>query len=171
MPDHLIKLAKVTGVHGLKGELVVHPYSGESESLTAYGPLYDEKGREFKLTLRFAKGKSWVCAAEHIATRSEAEAIGKPELYADEALFADLQDGEFYHKDLIGLPLVDDTSNTYGHVKAVLNYGAGDLLEIDKAAPEAGHSATIVIPFTHDIDIQPQNQRLVVTSDWLKNWV
>jgi 16S rRNA processing protein RimM len=50
----------------------------------------------------------------------------------------------FYHADLIGLTAVDRNGVTIGTVKAVHNFGAGDLLEI---APQGGGD-TILLAFT-----------------------
>ena len=41
----------------------------------------------------------------------------------------------WYHADLVGLRVAGEDGRVYGHVAAVLNFGAGDLLEI---APEGG---------------------------------
>ena len=43
-----------------------------------------------------------------------------------------LEEGEYYHADLIGLPCEDPDGAALGIVVGVENYGAGDLLEIEK---------------------------------------
>src|SRR3546814_12286599 len=43
-----------------------------------------------------------------------------------------LAEGEYYHHDLIGLPCVSTDGRDIGHVAAVENFGAGDLLQIEK---------------------------------------
>ena len=43
-----------------------------------------------------------------------------------------LGEGEYYHADLIGLPCVGAAGEVLGTVVAVENFGAGDLLEIEK---------------------------------------
>ena len=42
-------------------------------------------------------------------------------------------DDEFYHADLVGLARDDSDGGAFGTVKAVHNFGAGDLLEIEPA--------------------------------------
>ena len=51
-----------------------------------------------------------------------------------------------YIVDLIGLKVIDDNRQPFGHVSEVHNFGAGDVIEI---APIDG-SASIMVPFTHD---------------------
>ena len=57
-----------------------------------------------------------------------------------------LPEDEFYHADLIGLEVFDTGGARLGRVRAVLNHGAGDLLEIE--AP--GRRATVLLPFTRE---------------------
>jgi 16S rRNA processing protein RimM len=44
-----------------------------------------------------------------------------------------LAEGEYYHTDLIGLPCEDAAGAPVGTVAGVENYGAGDLLDIEKS--------------------------------------
>ena len=53
-----------------------------------------------------------------------------------------LEEGEYYHADLIGLPCVDGEGRDRGRVVAVESFGAGDLLEI-----ELGDGKRSLIPF------------------------
>ncbi|MFP5330622.1 MAG: ribosome maturation factor RimM, partial [Alphaproteobacteria bacterium] len=50
----------------------------------------------------------------------------------DRADLPPLGEGEYYHADLIGLPCFDREGREVGNVSAVENYGAGDLLEIER---------------------------------------
>ncbi len=40
------------------------------------------------------------------------------------------EEGEYYHADLMGLAAQTDEGAALGTVVAVLNYGAGDILEV-----------------------------------------
>ena len=79
-----------------------------------------------------------------VVTKDAADALRGTRLYAPRDALPNLPDDEFYHADLIGLEVVDTGGARIGRVKAVLNHGAGDLLEI--AAP--GQSQPILLPFT-----------------------
>ena len=57
-----------------------------------------------------------------------------------------LDEGEYYHADLIGLPCETEAGELLGRVVAVENFGAGDLLEIEK--PDGKKS---LIPFRDGI--------------------
>ena len=78
-----------------------------------------------------------------IATREEAEALKGTRLYAPRDRLPPLADDEFYHADLIGLAVVDTGGAPLGTVRAVLDHGAGDILEIARpGAPD------LLLPFT-----------------------
>ena len=72
-----------------------------------------------------------VARFEGIADRSAAEALRGSLVEVDRAALPPLEEGEYYHADLIGLPAVDRAGSAVGTVVAVENYGAGDLLEIE----------------------------------------
>ncbi|HET8750524.1 MAG TPA: PRC-barrel domain-containing protein, partial [Sphingomicrobium sp.] len=72
-----------------------------------------------------------------------------------------LEDGEYYHADLIGLPCVDREGNPVGTVVAVENYGAGDLLEVEL---QAGKRA--LIPFSAGI-ADLEDDKIVLNPDFL----
>ena len=52
-------------------------------------------------------------------------------------------DDEFYHEDLVGLAARDRGGRELGRVAAVLNFGAGDILEI-----ATGDGGSELVPFT-----------------------
>ncbi|HUD49951.1 PRC-barrel domain-containing protein, partial [Parvibaculum sp.] len=66
----------------------------------------------------------------------------------------------WYHADLIGLSAVGMDGEVYGRVVAVENFGAGDLLEIERA--EGGPS--VYLPFTDENvpEVDIAGQRIVI---------
>ncbi len=79
-----------------------------------------------------------------ITSKEAADALRGISLYADRDKLPGLPDDEFYHADLIGLEVVDTGGTVLGQVSAVLNHGAGDLLEVYGS----GLTAPILLPFT-----------------------
>ncbi|HMA14972.1 MAG TPA: ribosome maturation factor RimM, partial [Kiloniellaceae bacterium] len=69
-------------------------------------------------------------------------------LYVERAALPEPEDAEeFYHADLIGLRVEDAAGRLLGHVKAVENHGAGDLLEVDRAEGQG----PLLLPFTRRV--------------------
>ncbi|HEX8936784.1 MAG TPA: PRC-barrel domain-containing protein, partial [Sphingomicrobium sp.] len=79
----------------------------------------------------------------------------------DRAALPPLDEGEYYHADLIGLPALDRDGKEVGRVAAVENYGAGDLLEI--LSPDGKRS---LIPFRQGI-ADLKDERIVLDPEFL----
>jgi len=137
-------MATIGAAHGLKGELRVNTFTGEPLALGRYGPLYDRAGRRFDVLSARPQGNVIVVRFKGVDDRTAAEALNGTDLFVDRsALPADLADDEFYHADLVGLAVHDDSGNTIGRVGALQNYGGGDILEITL---NSGRQA--LVPFT-----------------------
>ena len=139
--ERRIALAAVAGAHGVKGELRLKLFSDSVDSLAHHKKLY-VGGAERRLLGIRDSGKTAVARFEGVADRSAAEALRGSLVEVDRSALPPLDEGEYYHADLIGLPAVDGQQNAIGAVVAVENYGAGDLLEIE--APDGKRS---LIPF------------------------
>jgi len=137
----------VAGAFGVKGEVRLKSFCAEPEAIATYNPLYSEDGsRRFSLTLTGAIKHGFTARLEGVQSKEDADALRGVRLFADRAQLPDLPDDEFYHADLIGLDVLDTGGATLGKVKAVLNHGAGDLLEVQLP----GQSSTVLLPFTQD---------------------
>ena len=128
--ERRIALAAVAGAHGVKGELRLKLFSDSAESLSRHQKLY-VGGAERRLVAARDSGKAAVARVEGIGDRSAAEALRGSLVEVDRSQLPPLEDGEYYHADLIGLAAVDAEGGPIGTVVAVENYGAGDLLEIE----------------------------------------
>src|SRR5438128_177547 len=128
--ERRIALAAVAGAHGVKGELRLKLFSDSIESLSTHEKLYVGGAERRLLTIR-ESGKMPVARFEGIADRSAAEALRGSLVEVDRSALPPLEEGEYYHADLIGLQALDRDGQPVGVVAAIENYGAGDLLEIE----------------------------------------
>lgn len=128
-----VQLGQIGAPHGITGEVRIKSFTDNPLALSNYGPLYDDKGRQFDIEkLRPAKNVI-IARLKQVKTREDAEALNGVKLFIErDQLPADLDDDEFYQADLIGLHAHDDKGNQCGTVVAFYNFGAGDLLEIRK---------------------------------------
>jgi len=137
-------MAVIGAPHGISGEVRVKTFTGDPMALGAYGPLQTEDGRIFTVTsVRPAKNIVVVRFGE-VKDRTAAEALTGLALYVDRSsLPTDLEDDEYYHADLIGLLVIDETGEKVGKVAAVHDFGAGSIIEITLPS---GRST--MVPFT-----------------------
>ena len=143
-----ILMGVVTRAHGIRGDVVVKWFGEDVEAVSSYKMFHDEQGtQEYRVThARPLKGNTFVAHFLGVDSRTDAEAMRGTSLFIDRTLFPQIEDDEFYLVDLIGLKVIDDNRQPFGHVSEVHNFGAGDVIEV---APVDG-SASIMVPFTHD---------------------
>jgi 16S rRNA processing protein RimM len=142
-----VLLGTIVGAQGLKGEVRVKAFTDSPEKLAAYGPLHAKDGRRFSvLNVRESKGLA-IVRFEGIATRSSAESLKGLELYVARSALPHPEEREFYHADLLGLRAEDTVGRGIGKVIAIYNFGAGDVIEIER---DDGRG-TVLMPFTREI--------------------
>lgn len=135
----------VTGAHGLRGLVRVRPFTDVPEDIAAYGPVESGDGeRSFALEIRNRTGKGQLLVAiDGVADRTAAEALKGTQLFVSRETLPAVAEDEFYFTDLLGLAVVGLAGETVGTVRAVENFGGGDMLEIDDA-----RGGVSTIPFT-----------------------
>ena len=127
-----VALAAVAGAHGIKGELRLKLFSDSVESLARHSHLH-VGGRELALKDIKDGGKTAIARFDGVSDRSAAEALRGSLVEVDRAQLPPLEEDEYYHTDLVGLPCVEESGKGLGIVVAVENFGAGDLLEIERS--------------------------------------
>src|SRR5690625_2444950 len=141
-------LAAIVGAHGVRGLVRRKRFTEEPESVVADGPLSDEAGeRQFRLRLKGQVKGLLLAEVEGVADRDAAEALRGLRLYVARAALPPPEDPEeFYYADLVGLRVETSKGELLGEVRAVQDFGAGDVLEV---APPEGRS--FYLPFTRQV--------------------
>lgn len=160
MPPERVALAAVAGAHGVRGEVRLKLFTDSVENLARHERLL-VGGEERRLLGIRDGGKLAVARFEGVADRSAAEALRGRLVEIDRAALPPLEEGEYYHADLIGLPCFDREGEPVGKVVAVENFGAGDLLEV-----ELDDGRRSLIPFRQGI-ADLQGGRILLDRDFL----
>jgi 16S rRNA processing protein RimM len=155
-----IALAAVAGAQGVKGELRLKLFSSSADSLAAHEKVTVDGVDRRLLSVRDA-GKVAIARLEGIDDRSAAEALRGSLVEVARSALPPLADDEYYHADLIGIPAVDAAGNSVGTVVSVENFGAGDLLEIEKADRKRS-----LIPFRAGV-ADLEDGRVVIDPEFL----
>ena len=129
--DRPVVLAAVIGAHGVAGEVRLKLFGEGPDSLKRYGSL---NAGARTLTIKSVRPgpNGAVARFAEVGDRNEAEALRGTELTVPRSALPPLEEGEYYHCDLIGLACLTDAGESIGTVVAVENFGAGDILEIEK---------------------------------------
>ena len=158
--DKRIALAAVAGAHGVKGEVRLKLFSDSLDSLSRHDRLWIG-GVERRLLDARESGKAAIARLEGVGDRSAAEALRGQLIEVDRAALPELEEGEYYHADLIGLTCFTEAGETVGSVVGVENYGAGDLLDIELTTGKRS-----LIPFRDGI-ADLIDARIVLDPDFL----
>ncbi len=142
-------LGVILGAFGVHGEVRVKSFCQIPENITAYGDVFSESGQKFHLhSVRTIKDGIAV-RIDGVQSREDAIALKGTELFANRGDLPDLESDDFYHSDLIGLAVVGQDNTALGHIIAVHNYGAGDILEVQPQTATKENS--VLLPFSHAV--------------------
>ncbi|PTQ07502.1 16S rRNA processing protein RimM [Sphingomonas oleivorans] len=156
--ERLVTLAVIIGAHGVRGEVRLKLFTEDVSGLEAH-----QSFNGGTLTLKSVRDGSNGAIARfaEIADRTAAERLRGTELAVPRSALPPLAEGEYYHADLIGLRCVTDDGQEIGTAVAVENFGAGDILEIEK--PDAKR---FMVPIAVAVTIEPE--RLVVDAAFVE---
>ena len=130
MSDKPVTLAAVTGAHGVTGEVRLKLLG---EGYEALKPHKSFNGGSLTLTKLRSDNKGGAIARfAEVADRTAAEQLRGTALAVSRENLPALDEGEFYFSDLLDLAVVTDTGEAVGRVCAVENFGATDIVEIEK---------------------------------------
>jgi len=145
-PSRLIRVGRVAGAFGVRGEVRISTYTQEPLAIAGYGALLREDGAPAIVIKSARAAKDGVIAwVEGIADKDAADALRGLVLFVDRDRLPEPEEDEFYLADLIGLAAVSPQGEALGKVRQVHDFGAGDLIEIQ---PDQG--ATWLVAFTRE---------------------
>ena len=160
MSHEPITLAAITGAHGVAGEVRLKLLGDGLESLKAH-KHYNDGALTLQKVRSDNKGGA-IARFAGIDNRTAAEKLRGTTLSVSRNDLPPLEDGEFYHSDLIGLAVVPDSGEPVGEVRAIENFGATDIVEIEK--PDG---KSFMIPLTEQAVPEWNAERLVMSADFL----
>ena len=131
--------------HGVRGEIRIKSFTAEPLAIARYGELVNrDNSRQFRLSnVRHIKDDMLVARISGIDNRDSAETLVNQEIFVNRLQLPPPEEDEYYLTDLIGLEARLKSGERFGRVLNVVNFGAGDILEID-----AGTAESRMVPFT-----------------------
>lgn len=150
-PDTASRLCvgRFAGAQGVRGLVRLQSFTADPKDILRYRPLFDDQGRDVRLASggqapKGAKGDVLVLKVEGVTDRDAAQALNGRRVYVDRSALPQLEDeDDFYHADLIGCACVTAEGEPLGQVRAVHDFGAGDVLEVT-----GGARGSLLLPFT-----------------------
>mgnify|MGYP003115540577 CR=1 FL=1 len=156
-PDKPVALAVIIGAHGITGEVRLKLFCDSLDSLKQHKMFNDGS-----MTLKSVKPHKMGAIARiaEITDRNGAEAARGTELTVPRAALPALDEDEFYHIDIVGLRCVSDDGEELGKIFAIYEFGAGDVIEIERA-----NGKKFMVPVKA---IDMRNDPAIVLSDFVE---
>ena len=128
--DRYIECGKIVNTHGCRGGLKAESWCNSEEDLAALKKLYIKNGEvytEHKVTKASVFKQFVILEFADLNDMDAAMLLKNKILYAAKEDFQ-LEDGEFFLADMIGLDVIDvDTNLVYGKLCEIINRGASDI--------------------------------------------
>lgn len=158
-----VLLGKVLATHGIKGQLRVVSYSGEPDTIVSLKTviLKGPKGEEetFAVTSAAAHGRKLLLSLQDFVSINQVQHLVGRELYARRDQLPELEPGEYYWCDLIGLNVVTDRGETLGTLAEIIATGSNDVYVVRDGERE------YLIPAVEDVVIEVNlDDRLMTVS-------
>jgi 16S rRNA processing protein RimM len=157
--DELLPVGRITGLHGLRGEVKLLPYGGLDE-FTWKTVVLIHKGEKSSFSVRSVRRHrgSFIIALDGFTTREASEPLVGSELYIPKSVLAGLPAGEYYYVDLIGMEVSTDDHRYLGHVTNVIAAGPQDVLEIN------GPFGEVLVPAVEQfvVEVDRDGKKIVV---------
>jgi 16S rRNA processing protein RimM len=161
MQDKPVTLAAIAGAHGVAGEVRLKLFG---EGLEGLRPHKSFNGGALTLSnVRSDKKGGAIARFAEVADRTAAEALRGTALNVPRSALPALEEGEFYHSDLLGLPVTTDTGDEVGRVCAIENFGATDIVEIEK--PDG---KKFMVPLTEQAVPSWDEEKFTLNADFLE---
>ena len=162
--SELVVIGAVLGAHGVRGDVRVKSFTAAPDAVFDYAPFLDESGKLFIDPIKARPAKDhFIVTPQTLRQKEEWDSLKGTRLYVPRAALPEPDDDEFYIEDLIGLDVFVGGDEKIGHVKAVLNHGAGDLIEVQKRS--AGKS--VLVPFTfEDVPVVDMALKRIVVANF-----
>ena len=153
-------LAAVMGAHGIGGEVRLKLFT---DDLSPY--------RSFNggaLTIRSLRpgGGGAIARFAEVTGREAADALRGMTLTVPRDALPTLDEGEYYHADLIGLPVFSVADAPLGTVVAVDNFGAGDVIEVERPSVDGKPGKRFMVPMRPEAVPDWSEGRLIIAEGW-----
>jgi 16S rRNA processing protein RimM len=169
-PDELAVVGRIRKAHGIRGELIVEPYTNEPAAVFAAGrrligglpdgrPLPEAR----TLTVRRATAHKdgLIVRVDEVADRTAADAWRDRTLLAPLAELPPPRDDEVYLHDLVGLRVVRADGTAVGEVADYFELPHGIMLEVRLD----GRADTALVPYRPEIVTEVDTGARTLTID------
>lgn len=150
--DDFVPLGKVTAPHGIKGQLRITVYSGETDAITSVKSVMLQGGNGAVETFEVARavlhGKKVLLSLKGFDNINQVLHLVGRELIVTRGQLPEPEEGEFFWCDLIGLSVVTDAGESLGTLTEIISTGSNDVYVVTSGERE------YLIPALEDVVVK-----------------
>ena len=156
-----IKIAEIKEAHGIKGQIKLKPskdFYNLFKAMPKFNKInfFNENFDLIKLKINFSQGEYFISEIENINSRDDAKKLKGQYILCKTEELPKLDEDEFYYSDIINKN-VYESDKIIGKVININNFGAGDIVEIQKIDGDI-----VVYPFKKEIFIYIDDEKIII---------
>jgi 16S rRNA processing protein RimM len=161
--EELIPVGKIIGTHGIKGQLKLHSYSGNAESLSAARSITLKSAtgtlQEFTVSGFKANSGRFIISLKGFDDINLVQPLLGNEVCLKRGQLPGLEDDEYYWSDLIGLKVLTDDGIQLGTIRDIFETGSSDIYVVQ------GENREYLIPAIGDVvkEVDLPGGKIVIT--------
>lgn len=167
-----IAIGRILAVYGLKGWVKIFSFTDPIEHIGTYSPWLIKKPdsrsplQPLEIEAIKSHGKGIIALPKGYTDRDQAQLLIGNEIWTPGEQLAELDEGDYYWRELVGLRVVNQAGQDYGKVDHLLETGANDVLVV-KADKDSIDERERLIPFVVPRFIQQVSlEESKITVDW-----
>lgn len=153
-----VQVGVIASAHGLRGQVKLRSLMTQPADIFTL-PISDSKGRVYRLTAHGGHEALLIVSVDGVNDRNSAELLKGTLLFAPLSALPPPDETQWYAEELIGLEARTSDGIVYGRIIEVMNYGAGDILDIELAG---GGSEMLPLREGFVGEINPQGGYVIV---------
>ncbi len=123
-----LTIGKIRRPHGVKGEVVMEMVTDFPQKIKAGIQIFiGEKKQEHRLVSIRPNGDLFLVSIEGFTDCDAVSVLRNQWVYVLASTIGPLPEGLFYHREVIGMKVIDEQGNLLGTVKEILVTGANDV--------------------------------------------
>jgi 16S rRNA processing protein RimM len=159
----LLSIGRVVKPHGVKGKIKVDYFGGDLSRFPPYREVFIRnhvgRPRAYEILEVIPQPPRLILQLKGIERREEVEPLLGKEILIERRFLPDLQEGEYYWLDILGILVETQEGRRLGRVKEIFPTGANDVYVIE------GKRREIFIPATEEviqnIDVKEGRMRVI----------
>jgi 16S rRNA processing protein RimM len=149
MEKNILSIGRIIKPHGVRGRVKVEYFGQDLRRLSLYREIFieGEKGRPktYEILEAVPQPPRLILRLRGIEKVEQAEPLTGKEIFVEKKALLELEEGEYYWMDLLGMRVETDEGKKIGEVREIFPTGANDVYVIE------GKRREILLPATEEV--------------------